>query len=263
MARAEVFHQWVLYAIICGVVVWGGCGTAVQQENESGPGRLLRAYGRLPAAAKESFAATGSLDAWVAAREARGACVVRFYERDGSYYLTQQRHNLRPWRQELRVTADEPEGKLSWHLKGKKFSKAAQRGAGQGRLQAREAAIIRDLLAAPVSLCSAGERGTLNIDEQVQIEGRWYRPITAAGPLPGTERIFYQDMEAQRVEMVKLVGDDGVNLLGRAYNFGEMKAVPVLLPEKIEIFQAGPDLEPGPRLLQIDYYSFAVLGKRD
>jgi len=65
-----------------------------------------------------AIVATGGLQEWMKTRKLELDGVVTLYQSDGSVYLTEQRYQIYPWSNSIRVSAVEPQGEFVCELSG-------------------------------------------------------------------------------------------------------------------------------------------------
>lgn len=245
--------------VLPAVFVVAGCGQKDQSAHEPlfDPNVVVQDY------ASAAIRVTGGRRAWTSARRLDLDCVVTFYQPDGSYYLTEQRHEIHPWSNRIRISAQEPQGKFVWELSADNFSVLQEgkpvdpkRVAGFYRDLARA---VLDLTTAPVRFLDAGV-AFARARDPVKVEGLWYYPIERrrsglfAFSRPQRSReFFYQNKDSALVDMLWFAGERFLAV--RGYNYCPVKKGGVSLPSKVEIFATddrGVFLQ---RLLKVDYHS--------
>ncbi len=210
--------------------------------------------------APRAIGATGGYRAWMKAVKLRGDCVVTFYRPDGSFYLTEQHHEIYPWSDSIRILAREPQGKFVWQLSGNNFS--VSEGAERVDTlpvkvcQRYLAEVILDITTAPVRLLDSEARFTER-PGPVKMEGLWYYPVertSSDAESYWTKVVFYQNKENFLVDMLWFAGADEKKFLAvRGYDYREVEENGVLLPAKIEIFRTDARGILQERLVKIDY----------
>ena len=233
----------------------------------------------VPDYAMEVMDTTGGRTAWAKAKKLQLDCVLTVYTSDGSFYLTEQHHEISPWLASIWISAIEPEGKLIWQLSPDGFSES-EAASGVDVSGLYFASAILDATTAPVRLLDSSATFVKG-PETVKIEGRWYYPIrlTTAGKLAAAHAlgdvssvVYYQDADSSLVDMFLLTYGNETNALAvRSYDYREVDDGGIRLPRKIEIFSANPEygkmrvVSPGEtgeflkqRIATIDYYSFDV-----
>ena len=199
--------------------------------------------------AARTFKAAGGLSAWMDTTKLQLDCVVTFYQAEGSFYLTEQSYEVRPWLNSIQISADEPQGAFIWKLSNGQFY--VLRGAGQMDALSKAvpsccfAEVILDIITAPARFLD----GSFEFSEKpapVKIQGKWYYPIKRQGKDPAahiSEVVFYQDRESSLVDMIRLVcldsgtGSKKTIQYVRGYDYQEVEKAGPLVPARIEIFE--------------------------
>ncbi|MHC4148451.1 MAG: hypothetical protein ACYSR5_03095 [Planctomycetota bacterium] len=203
-----------------------------------------------------TIGATGGYQAWIETTKLELNYIVTFYRPDGRFYLTEQHQEIYPWSNSIRISAREPQGKFVWLLSAGDFSEL--KGDEWGVLERRYK--IRDVLQAVLDITTAPVRfldRSVEFDrasEPVKKEGRWYYRIEriisdADGRL--SKSVFYQDTGSALVEMVWFAGER--SLVVRGHDYRQIGAKAVLLPAKIEIYEADAKGVLQQRLVKMDF----------
>lgn len=202
---------------------------------------------------------TGGYEAWMRVKRLDADCVVTFYNSDGSYYLTEQHHEIYPWSNSVKVSAVEPLGEFEWQLSGGNFS--ILKGIGKigllpvmvcDRAMARA---VLNIITVPVRFLdtSAGfEEGP----RPVRAQGLWYYPIEQTKNIAPdwSKVVFYQNKDNSLVDMIWFVGFDAKKSFAvRGYDYRDVAKEGVLVPDKIEIFKTNAAGVLGRRMIKIDY----------
>lgn len=212
----------------------------------------------------QAIEASGGLEAWTKTKKLEFDCVVSFYELDGSFYLTKQHHEIYPGSGLIRVSAQEPQGKLVWEYSpdGMRIIEGTKRAdflpIGLGAEDFVKA--VLDITTAPMRLLDSKAKLTKDTTS-VKIEGNWYYPIrqarpgqTDSGPYQ-PKFVFYQNRGNSVVDMLWFLGvDGGTTLAVRGYNYQEVQKGGIVVPAKIEFFIADVGLVMQHRLVKIDYH---------
>jgi nitrite reductase/ring-hydroxylating ferredoxin subunit len=257
-----------IWLVLVAAFVVAGCEQG-QKEETSVYELLTDPNFVMPEYASRAIGATGGPEAWTKAKKLEFDCVVTLYKPDGSFYLTEQHHEIHPWSSSIRISALEPQGKFVCQLSGGIFSvsEGAVLGTPYGEqvdalpiaIENRDfAEAILDITTAPVRLLDKPFAFTKG-PQPVKIEGQWYYPVERVrifvGALPYWSKVvFYQNTDTSRVDMLWFVGAGEKKLLAvRGYDYKEVEKRGILVPAKIEIFRTDADGVLRERLVKIDY----------
>jgi len=198
-------------------------------------------------------------------------CVVTFYTADGSTYLSEQRHTIRPESQVLEISANEPRGRFKWKLSRGDF----QVIAGAVKLNDLPIAVC-DRNAAKLILTSvtvaSGMSTELGVSSELaKIRGRWYS-IIRVGPgrsysktlknieVPWAELTLYGDSDSGMIERVTIEDtESGLTLTAHSYNFWWLKEISRSIPTKIDVFKTDKAGRERERILQVNYHTVKAL----
>ncbi len=199
---------------------------------------------------------TGELQPWAKTQRLEFDCVVAFYKPDGSFYLTEQHHEIYPWSNLIRISAQEPQGKFVWEFSpdGMTVIEGTRQGdflpIGLGAEDFAKA--ILDITTTPVRLLES-KAGFTRGPNPVKVEGRWYYPIGPSGLDNRTNIIFYQNRDSSLVDMLRFASVDGGTFLAvRGYYYHEIEKGSVSVPTKVEIFKTDAAGFFQQRLVKID-----------
>lgn len=206
--------------------------------------------------------ATGGYDSWIKTKRLELDCVVTFYNPDGSFYLTEQHHEIYPWLDSVRISALEPQGKLIWQLSGESFrvlEANVQVVLLPMPLNARDfAEAVLYMTTAPIRFLDSN----VEFDETlvpIRMEGLWYYPIEQVSRdlKPYWSRVvLYQSRDTSFVDMIWFADIDSERYLAvRSYGYSKVEKKSVLVPTKIEIFKTNAEGVLQQRLVKVDYYS--------
>lgn len=265
----------IIWLVLVMVLAVTGCRQEYKADEEAlayGPDveTIVVTNDYVPRAIK----ATGGYAAWVKAIKLRVDCVVTFYRPDGSFYLTEQHHEIYPWSDSIRILAREPQGRFVWQLSGNNFS-VLEGAELVDTLPVKVchrylAEAILNITTAPVRLLDS-EAVFTEGPGPVKMEGLWYYPVVRRDS-PGertssdaesywTKVVFYQNKENFLVDMLWFAGADEKKFLAvRGYDYREVVRMDsqveengVLVPAKIEIFRTDARGILQERLVKIDY----------
>lgn len=254
----------VIWGLVAGVLVLAGCQTetASQQVDALATGPDVEAIGVISEDSERAIAAAGGLDAWSRVVQIDFECVATFYQEDGTFYLTEQKYEIFPWSNSVRISGREPSGEYAWQLEQGRFGVlrglSQYEGLGVGADKGCIAEGILSLMTAPVRLLDKDVEFRWS-DEMVKLAGQWYRPIKrvvnadaldAAGQ---RDAGFYQRRSTERVDMVLLScgGSRGV-LIVRGHDYRLLGRSGIMIPSKIEVFNADATGTVRHRIIQLD-----------
>jgi hypothetical protein len=217
--------------------------------------------------AVRAFEATGGLNAWKKTAMLQLDCVGTFYQPDGSFYLTEQHYEVRPWLNSIQISADEPQGTFVWQWSEGKFD--VLQGAGQIDALPKVvpsccfSEVILDIITAPVQFMDGSVEFSKHSDP-VRMQGRWYYPINRrekvfTGRI--SEAVFYQDRDSSLVDMIRLactstgLARDRTVQYVRGYDYQEVEKASPLVPTRIEIFESDARDRSQKRLVKIDCHT--------
>lgn len=243
-----------------------GCGRQVKSEPVTEPLAIGAANdlniiegGFVSAAVK----ATGGLKAWMEVKEMSLECVVTLYKPDKSLYLTEQVHQIYPWSNSIRISAEEPEQKVIYQLSRGKFSilKTAEKNwTLPVEMEAETfARAVLDIMTAPVRFLDKSAVYT-EIQRFTKIEGQIYWPVirtvkTEEGDFSEGGVIFCQNKQSSIVDVLWYSSEGTDSLLTvRGYNYTQIKEGGIVLPRRVEIFRASSDGVLQKRLAKIEYH---------
>ncbi|MHC5073790.1 MAG: hypothetical protein ACYTFM_03595 [Planctomycetota bacterium] len=215
-----------------------------------------------------ALSATGGHQLWLQTKEIEYDCVVTFYKPDGSFYLTNQHHYIKPWSRSIRITATEPHGKIVCEFKPDDFEvlEGAVRkdGLPQGLCERELAEAVLEAVSGSVSFLEKGVMFT-RMDKPVRKEGLWYYAIErvepgevkesesekneAVKPAPcyWSEMFYYQRVDSLLVDMMWFANLERQEYLAvRCYDYRGIEKSNsqafnikgVFVPRKVEIFRS-------------------------
>jgi hypothetical protein len=247
---------------VCALVLFTACQPPQKPTGPLACGPNLGTLVVTDVFVSKAITSAGGCKAWLNTIELDLDCVVTFYQpprfpvegkSKGSYYLTQQHHEIYPWSNSVRISAMEPQGKFVWLLSQDNFTPAQ----GQAQYDIRDMIYaVRAIMTAPARFLDE-EFEFSKSSEPVKMQGLWYYPIESRGTRDETRKVvFYQNRDTSLVDIILFVGsDENESLLVRGYDYHKVKPTGVLLPTRIEVFAATPAGVVQHRLLKIDYYN--------
>lgn len=215
--------------------------------------------------AARAIEAAGGLNAWTKAIELQLDCVVTFFQPDGSYYLTEQRYEVYPWSNSIKIWSQEPQGRFVWQLSKGQFD--VLEGADQfdglptavGSYSFAE--VILNIITAPVRFLD-GSVEFARETTPVKTQGQWYYRIdrtTKPDAEPAerlSEAVFCQNRDSFRVDMIWLGHASREKFLRvRGYNYNVVEKEGVSVPAKIEIFGTDAEGNSRERVVEIDCHA--------
>ncbi|MHC4157801.1 MAG: hypothetical protein ACYSSO_01855 [Planctomycetota bacterium] len=250
--------RWLVFMLVLIVL---GCGQKhVADTSASEPDVTNRVVAGTYT--PRALRATGGYQSWITTEKIELDSVVTFYRPDGSFYLTDQHHEIYPWLGSVRISALEPQGKLVWQLSGESF-RALEENEQVGLLPAPMYA--RDFAESVLYMTTVPIRfldNKVEFDETlvpIRMEGLWYYLIERVSRdlKPYWSRVvLYQSRDTSFVDMIWFADIDRDRYLAvRGYDYSKAEKGAVLVPAKIEIFKTNAKGVLQQRLMKIDYYS--------
>jgi hypothetical protein len=248
--------SWLVLLTVC---VGGGCRKEYKQENVAPFHPLRDPNFAVSEPALRPLEASGGRQAWSRVAKLDFDGVVTFYQKDGSVYLTEQRHEIYPSLNSIRISGTEPQGQLVWQLSPDGLCLISEGVAEEDASPPDNcgfAYAVLSMTTAPMRLADKGVRLARG-SNRVRIGGLWYYPIARAGtdPIqagsPRPQRVFYQNVDSSIVDTIHF---EGLSMVVRGYDYREIEKSGVLVPTKIEIFAAEGDELLKDRLVRIDYH---------
>jgi hypothetical protein len=228
--------------------------------------------------AQQALKATGGLDTWKKTAKLQFDCVVTFYQPDDSFYITEQRYEVRPWLNSIQISDDEPQGPFVWQLSNGQFNVlqgAAQMDALSNTVPSRcFSEAILDIITAPVRFLDGSVKFSKR-SAPVRIQGKWYYPIDrqVAPAAPGAEKesrplvqsiseaVFYQERQTSLVDIIRLAcvntGTAGRQTIiyVHGYDYKQVEQSGLFVPNRIEIYESDVRDRSQKRLVKIDCYA--------
>lgn len=236
--------------------------------------------------AASALAVTGGVVTWTKMIHLGLDGVVTFYQPGGNFYLTEQHFEFFPWSNSIRISAQEPQGRYLWQLKGGKFTFLDEKGivdTSKMALSSRDyAETVLSILIAPVRFLDKSV-SFIKSPAPVRKEGLWYdqiemtyltEPVTSADVRQKIEQtvqpnfpkvIFFQNTNNSLIEMIWLADPQWRDedprsaetqnkfLMVRGYDYKRVHKDAVFIPSKIEIFRTDHRALIKERLVKIDF----------
>jgi hypothetical protein len=240
--------------IICGLLLLIGC----QQGPTSEPLAYSPDVNAIVVTEdfiSKAIAATGGYEAWLNTKKLELDCVVTFYNSEGSFYLTQQHHEIYPWSDSICISAVEPQGEFVWLL-SKDGLRAELPAQAQFQYDMCDTIYaVRAITTAPARLLDKTADFSES-SEPVKMQGLWYYPIRCSQATGDEVRevVFYQSRDTSLIDIVSFVSGKE-SLLVRGYDYRGVEESALLLPTRIELFETDSAGVIQRRLLKIDYHN--------
>jgi len=205
--------------------------------------------------------AAGGIQAWMKVAKIERNCVVTFYMPDGSYYLTEQTHEVFPWSNSIQVSSKEPQGSYAWQYCNGRFK--TLEGCDWSNCLPAEldpnsfAKALMDITTSPARFFD-GQLIFSNEPRPIRLEGQFYFAISQISVQTGREvrGFFYQNRDSGLIDITAFGPDNLDELISvRGYNYGKADDSGILVPNKIEIFKSGIDGIFQKRIVEIEYKS--------
>ena len=218
--------------------------------------------------------AGGGSATWRRCKSIGAEAVVTIYQQDGSFYLTEQDIDVYPWSRAIQISAQEPRGTcVSLLAEGQYRLVEGDRNldvSGLGVSPRDYAEAVLEIMATPARVLARDVTLTRR-PEPMRIAGQWYHlmeatyaPTERVSKEKGrttvvmvepywTQGIYYQNRDKSLIDTIWLANAaKGRSILVRGYDYTPVEEDGVLVPTKVEIFQADSQATPGRRLVQID-----------
>jgi hypothetical protein len=222
--------------------------------------------------AARALEATGGFKTWVNTKRLDLDCIVTLYQLDDSFYLTEQKIEVFPWSNSIRILDRQSQGPVMWQLRD------GQLTILQGYEQVIPMQVsYRDYAEAILSLITAPARlldASVNFKrrtEPIKIGGLWYdwfeRTYTMGTDNAPNElqegiesiksrwdRVIYcQNKVNSFIDLLWFCKFDYQEYIAvRGYDYNEVEEKGILLPTKIEVFTTDARFVFKKRLLTID-----------
>ncbi|MCJ7691802.1 MAG: hypothetical protein MUO22_00070 [Sedimentisphaerales bacterium] len=229
MYKQGVYIVYCLAFLV--VLLVGGCKQQFKAEKETEAVVVgIDKYDIASDYAQRAIDTAGGRQAWKETEVLNFDCVVTFYRPDGTFYLTEQRHEVYPWANRIMISARQPKWEIA--------EQTTAVPASQSDRYFAEA--VFNLTTAPARLLDElawfGEE-----PEIVRFEGLSYYAIERTMSHPDAPRIgkvvFLQQVSSSVVDVILFADVGGtVFLAARGYDYVEPQPDSICMPSKIEIF---------------------------
>ncbi|MHC4293577.1 MAG: hypothetical protein ACYSTX_04715 [Planctomycetota bacterium] len=265
-------NRWIFNVLIFSLSVccFSGCEQTHEQEvvaEELDQTSLIITKDIVADYIDGALSATGGRELWQDTKEIEYDCVVTFYKPDGSFYLTEQHHCIKPWSRQIRISATEPYGKIVCEFDPVQFKvlegSVSKKGLPQGLCERELAEAILEAIAGSVSFLDKNMMFT-RMDKPVKKVGSWYYAIERVEPgrlnqedikegeaiepvvYYWSKVIYYQRTDSLLVDILNFASFDRQEYIGvRCYNYkgtvmrdtDSFERTGVFIPRKVEIFR--------------------------
>ncbi|UCD48632.1 MAG: hypothetical protein JSW27_13990 [Phycisphaerales bacterium] len=276
-----MFKTAVRHAVVIGLVALtcAGCGQQAV-ETPSGDDHLLvmgpasEAMAEPPEYVSEILASSGGLDLWRRQTRLRADGVVKLYQPDGSFYLSEHDLDVYPWSNAVRIEANEPRARFVWQLAEGRY----QTLEGQAPLDVSPLAgsygtyadAVLHIVTVPVRLLDE-EAELYREPAPIHIRGQWYQRIVAKfypartaskdrggerlGPAEfgWTDGVYFLNRGAGLIDMIWLGSETRQEyIMVRGYDYPPEEPGVLRVPSKVEIFRADAEGNVKERLAELD-----------
>ena len=203
--------------------------------------------------------AAGGIQAWMKVAKIERNCVVTFYMPDGSYYLTEQKHEVFPWSNSLQVSSKEPQGSYAWQYLNGRFK--SLEGCNWSSCLPADldpnsfAKALLDITTVPARFFDSLSVFS-NETRPTRLEGQIYFAISQICLQAGSEvrGFFYQNRDSALMDITAFSSvNSDESIAVRGYNYGKADNFGIILPNKIEIFKSGIDGIFQKRIVKMEY----------
>ncbi len=181
-------------------------------------------------------------------------CIVTRYADDGGEYLSEQVHRICSDDGAIEMSANEPQGRFVWLLRGREFKVVV----GKGRLSRLETTLCDRGYARIISVAMLAGAGMMDVSslpvlDPVKIEGQWYEPISLPSQSEEVTVTLYRSKDTGIIDVIGLEDlAGGRTLTARSYNYRFSQQLGKRVPTKIDLF-GGSRLSLANRILDINY----------
>ena len=242
----KIWFSMIICFAFAAIFINAGCEQTYTQEMSTlavGP----NVETDLSGFAAQAIEASGGLDAWRKTKGLQLNCVVAFYQQDESYYLTEQRYEIYPWSNSIRISTLELQAVFVWQLSKGQFKVLEGGEQFEGLPDAVDsrclAESILNIVTAPARFLDDSVEFVKEATP-VKMHGQWYYLIDRKNKLNATpadrlsEAIFYQNRDSFAIDMIWFPRMSGNKLLMVCgYDFEAVEKGGVLIPARIEMYR--------------------------
>jgi hypothetical protein len=242
----KLFLKIICFTLLA-ISINAGCEQTYTQEMDDTLAVGPNIEAELSDYAARTIESSGGLNAW---RETKGLqlnCVVAFYQPDESYYLTEQRYEIYPWSNSIRISTLEPQEMFVWQFSKGQFKVLE----GEEQFEGLPNTVCSRCLAESILNIVTAPARFLDVSVEfikepapVKMHGQWYYLIdrknktNVMSSVRLSDAIFYQNRENFTIDMIWFPRMDGSKLLMiRGYEFEAVEDGSVLIPKRIEIYR--------------------------
>lgn len=275
-----MFKKAVRHTVVIGLVALtcAGCGrqaveTPAGDDNLLATGPDTEVWAAPPEYVSEILESSGGLDVWKQQTRLHAGGVVKLYQSDGSFYLSEHDLDVYPWSNAIRIEANEPRARFVWQLAEGHYQvlegKAAQDVSPLAGSYGAYADAVLHIVTAPVRLLD--ENAELYREPTpVRIQGQWYQRIAVKYPPSGvaspdqtdrtapsafhwSDAMYFLNRAAGLIDMVWLADASRREyVMVRGYDYPAQAPGVLRVPSKVEVYRADAEGNIRERLAELD-----------
>jgi hypothetical protein len=248
--------------------------TSPGDENLLATGPDTEVWAAPPEFVSEILESSGGLDLWSLQTRLHAGGVVKLYQSDGSFYLSEHDLDVYPWSNAVRIEANEPRARFVWQLAEGHYQvlegNASQDVSPLAGSYGAYADAVLHIVTAPVRLLD--EVAELYREPTpLRIRGQWYQRIAVKYPPQGvasrkqedgpmassdfrwTEAVYFLNRAAGLIDMVWLADVARQEyIMVRGYDYPAGGPGVLRLPSKVEVYRADAEGNIRERLAELD-----------